>query len=102
MPLNLIYAVDTSLLNKIDPTLSSSYHELEQSEALEWFSANKLKLNIDKTTKIKFSLTKSVNLTNNVKSAYFLGFHPDPKLSWTTHGEVTARKMTKNIFLTSV
>ena len=66
MPLNLIYAVDTSLLNKIDPTLSSSYHELEQFEALEWFSANNLKLNIDANIKIKFSLKKSESLTNNV------------------------------------
>ena len=72
----------------IVPTRSFSYHELEQS-----------KIKPRQNYKNQVYPKKSENLTSNVTSAYFLGFHLDSKLCWTTHGEVTTRKIAKNIFL---
>lgn len=72
----LMYADDTSFL------LNPSKGQLEQvlGEATEWFGANNLKINVDKTQSLSFS-TKM----RDKQSLKFLGICLDSSLSWKEH-----------------
>jgi hypothetical protein len=105
LPLSLksssgLYADDTTVKNKVTTYESIPIiHESALNEALEWFQANKLCLNVHKTQNMLFSLRKTETPENFQTSANFLGLHIDPKLCWSIHGDSVAEKVSKNIFL---
>ena len=86
-----------------DTTLLASHHNIRylqfcvESELLvvqDWFRANKLTLNIEKTSVMVFSkhmMKHQIKITLNsvtvpqVQSTKFLGVWIDDKLNWSTH-----------------
>ena len=73
-----------------------------------WFKANKLSLNIDKTSYILFrnrgkKVKNNLNINidgvniNQVTSAKFLGLYIDEQLTWTNHIRHISSKISKNI-----
>jgi len=81
----------------------------ELMSASDWFKANKLSLNLNKTNYIIFrSNKKPIPNTNNmvlidnttipqVSSTKFLGVHIDQHLKWKTHIDEISKKIKKNI-----
>ncbi len=77
--------------------------------ASDWFKANKLSLNLNKTNYIIFrstnkqisSTTKEINIDNviipRVASTKFLGVYVDQHLKWNIHIEEISKKISKNI-----
>ena len=73
--------------------------------ASDWFQANKLSLNLNKTNYIIFrSIKKPIPNTNNmalidnttipqVSSTKFLGVHIDQHLKWKTHIDEISKKI---------
>lgn len=110
----LIYVNDISgaiggldLLLFADDTLTLGYgsdeiqlqRSLEDAQLglLQWFAANDLDANMDKTAKIMFSHRK---LTfNNPGNLKYLGVVLDPALSWESHVDYLAKKIAKHSFL---
>lgn len=70
------------------------------SELNDWFAANKLSLNINKTEKILFSL-RDLGPDDEARSdaVRFLGVHLDTTLVFEEHINVVSKKITKAIFL---
>ena len=106
-----LFADDTTILcsNKDFDIL---YHEIEIDLAnlIDWFNANKLSLNIEKTNYILFKAKNSnfsakrelsiVNkVINNVTQTKFLGLYIDDKLSWNKHINNLITKLIKNTYL---
>jgi hypothetical protein len=83
---SILFADDTTL---IDSSLNSTHlHQIMREtelKALNWFEANKLNLNNEKTTKIVFSTSSSYE-TQETK---FLGVVLDSHLTWDAHVEYT-------------
>ena len=97
---SVLYADDTTLLNKLISDVAPDMVSAEaQSEAFDWFTANNLVLNVDKSTTMIFTLKKVEIPPSFQSNTNFLGFSLDSKLSWVSHGENTAKKISKNIFL---
>ena len=107
----ILFADDTTILcsNKDFDIL---YHEIEIDLAnlIDWFNANKLSLNIEKTNYILFKAKNSnfsakrelsiVNkVINNVTQTKFLGLYIDYKLSWNKHINNLITKLIKNTYL---
>ena len=84
----------------------------ELSHLNDWFCANKLSLNTDKTKYVLFHKAKSKDslplvlpdlFINDVKiksenSLKFLGVMIDENLTWKTHVELVEKKISKNSF----
>ena len=104
-----LFADDTTLI-KSDESLQALELNVNQNLKLanDWFTANKLTLNVGKTKVMLFShriVTEPTNFTiNNIKieqvgEAYkekftkFLGFHLDENLSWKYHIEEIRKKL---------
>ena len=94
----VLFADDTTTLVS-NKNLQTMKAEVEQGLAdLEsWFTANKLKLNMDKTEKMIISLRRHDE--PNPQQIKFLGVFLDPKLTFKAHIENTAKKLAKTIFL---
>ena len=94
---------------------NSSYNELfqivntELSNISDWFKANKLSLNINKTNYILFSTPRkplppalpilsidSIEIPQ-VRTTKFLGIYVDQHLTWNEHIDQIANKIAKNI-----
>ena len=107
----ILFADDTNVFYS-----HKSYHTLVQtinSELIsiaEWFCANRLSLNLEKTNYILFrshkkmcppsdSLQLSINGTfiSQVNSAKFLGVHIDQHLTWNDHIKNISAKIAKNV-----
>ena len=110
-----LFADDTTLL-KADESLQTLELNVNQNLKLanEWFTANKLTLNVGKTKVMLFShrvVTEQTNFSiNNTKieqvgeaykekSTKFLGFHLDEKLSWKYHIEEIRKKATSGAYI---
>jgi hypothetical protein len=93
---SILFADDTTL---IDSSLNSTnLHQIMREtelKALNWFEANKLNLNNEKTTKIVFSTSSSYE-TQETK---FLGVVLDSHLTWDAHVEYISGKLNKAIYL---
>lgn len=94
---SVLFADDTSLI-----TGDSNYENLLQAnnctikKAENWFSANNLLLNKDKTQKIVFSNNRYFN--NNV-CVSILGMHLEPALNGSSHISYISKKLSGIIFL---
>ena len=110
-----LFADDTTLI-KSDESLQALELNVNQNLKLanDWFTANKLTLNVGKTKVMLFShriVTEPTNFTiNNIKieqvgEAYkekftkFLGFHLDENLSWKYHIEEIRKKASSGAYL---
>jgi hypothetical protein len=105
-----LFADDTSILvtdknhcalkDKVTGTLS---------HIANWFAANKLVLNINKTNIINFALKQSANpllavsfdnmVMNEVPEIKFLGIQIDNKLNWKSHVEYILPNLSSAIFV---
>jgi len=110
-----LFADDTTLI-KSDESLQALELNVNQNLKLanDWFTANKLTLNVGKTKVMLFShriVTEPTNFTiNNIKieqvgEAYkekftkFLGFHLDENLSWKYHIEDIRKKASSGAYI---
>ena len=94
----VLFADDTTIIDiNSDYEILTHNMEISQNLALNWFIANSLKLNEDKTDRMVFTLKhQQINNPNSVK---FLGIILDPTLKWNEHVNFTCRKLAKNLFL---
>ena len=111
----ILFADDTNLFHS-----SKSISDLQQvlnhemSALSEWFKANRLSLNIDKTSYILFCAGNARSIPQHsfelfiesfkvkqVESCKFLGVYLDEKLTWKTHIEQITSKMSKAIGIIS-
>ncbi|WP_411026860.1 hypothetical protein, partial [Salmonella sp. s55044] len=77
----------------------------------DWFAANKLSLNIDKTNYVAFNTSRTFNWDKDIKmggkilkqvyTTKFLGVHIDHKLSWCDHISIVCNKVAKNVGILS-
>lgn len=95
----LLYADDTTLLGA-GPDLRELRENCRnmQSNAEMWFSANKLKLNENKTVTMISSTKNLSNLDNNPGFVKFLGINLDPKLTWNAHGNLLAESLARTTY----
>jgi hypothetical protein len=112
LPANLdqpttIYADDTSICVR-SHNLDNLQHDVNQTlvKIVDWFEANKLVLNVEKTNIVIFSPTNLITLrfTCNSKivqatnSCKLLGITIDYQLSWYSHIESLSVKLNKSVF----
>lgn len=93
-----LFADDTTITVKgtnLDDALRLS--ECAQSVANDWFKANFLKLNADKTNTVIFSL-RDINCINPERTK-FLGIYVDPTLNWSPHVVSVSHKISKLTYL---
>ena len=109
----ILFADDTNLFyshNNVKELFRTMNAEL--SHLNDWFCANKLSLNTDKTKYVLFHKAKSKDnlplvlpdlFINDVKiksenSLKFLGVMIDENLTWKAHVELVEKKISKNSF----
>lgn len=99
---SILYADDTTMVNKAPSAqIACTVNATAQSTALEWFTANNLTLNINKTVNMLFSHKNDAAPPSFDQTVKFLGMNLDSKLRWNIHGENVAKEISKNIFLLS-
>lgn len=93
---SVIYADDTTLMctNK-DLNQLQANMEFSQQKAYEWFWANKLCCNTDKTQCLTLGLAHTVDF-NSVK---LLGIYIDSKLNWSLHISNICKKVSRVSYL---
>lgn len=95
----ILFADDTTALNT-----NFSIEELKREVTVthkninEWFLANSLKLNEDKTQSLTFSLRHRDPAEQNETGIKFLGVYLDPALTWEQHINNLTTKLAKNIY----
>lgn len=95
----ILFVDDTTLaLKSSDPYSLLELSRVLRSRALNWFSVNGLCVNEDKTQELMFSLRKHDVVTGEADSVRFLGVHLDSTLTWGTHIDSLAAKLSSNIF----
>ena len=106
-----MFADDTNILKSAHNTqiLIKEMNE-DANNLYNWFSANKLSLNISKTYFIVFSKSKNVKLSGlkikignteieRKETTLFLGMHIDSKLNWHEHILNLHTKISKSIYM---
>ena len=91
----VFYADDTTLISRDgdrNEALSLSEGILRETEL--WFTVNKLKINVDKTQRIAFSLS-----CDGAESAKLLGVVIDSSLKWSQHVEYLCRRLSGVLFM---
>ena len=86
----VLYADDTTILNARNSLVSLNQDASESfKKAEEWFTANKLTLNSDKTMELIFSLNRNIagKQINKSEPVKFLGLVLDGRLDWADHVE---------------
>jgi hypothetical protein len=63
------------------------------SRMIEWFAANKLILNLEKTNLMKLTIGYKDKYIEEVVSTKFLGIHLDNHLNWNNHIDQIIRKL---------
>jgi len=110
-----LFADDRNLFYS-SKSISDLQHVLNQEMAAlsEWFKANRLSLNIDKTSYILFCDSNAKRVpqpslelfiesfkVKGVESCKFLGAYLDEKMTWKTHIEEITSKMSKRVGIIS-
>lgn len=94
-----MYADDTSLVsvhkNKIDLNVVSQSLLMD---AVNWFEANGLFINKNKTQNLIVSLSSAKGL-DQTDSVILLGISIDSSLSWKSHIDIVCRRLSRVIFL---
>lgn len=91
---SVLYADDTTLLN-CNEDIESLMQQEEQAmkAAFEWFKANFLIVNSNKTESIIFSLDHRIY--KDIKPVKLLGLHLDSRLSWDDHIDHLCKKLAR-------
>ena len=93
----VLYADDTTVLTQNHNLQEAQASHVEVVGRIEnWFAANGLLLNNEKTVDLTFTLNR---LDVAQSSAKFLGFLLDSKLAWTDHGECLTKRLSSIVFL---
>ena len=104
----ILFADDTNIFFESDSNNNSFHIEVstELNKFHDWFAANKLSLNIDKTNYIAFNASRNFNWNNDitmgrdilkqVNTVKFLGVHIDHKLTWCDHISNICNKVARN------
>lgn len=93
---SVIYADDTTLFSSNRDLVELNRDIVQgQSEAISWFSSNKLLCNQDKTQSILLSLANN----HEAHSVKLLGINVDSKLNWSTHVESVCKKISRVCYL---
>jgi Reverse transcriptase (RNA-dependent DNA polymerase). len=85
----IVFADDTTLIARGDDLISNSFRA-----AQNWFSANKLKLNVSKTQSVLFSTDKRVESS----TCNLLGLTLDTRLIWSSHIDRLCSRLSSQIF----
>ena len=106
---SLLFADDTTILHSHKNLRYLKWTvETDLSNLMDWFKANKLTLNLDKTVCILFnSKAKAIKLNLNIgdyilqtsETVKFLGVWIDEKLAWTKHISLIMMKLKQNMHL---
>ena len=104
----ILYADDTSLYNKIQAPVTSPIDiNDELSGVYNWLAVNKLSLNVKKTKYMIFhAINKNIDGSvtpvqidkipiERVSNFNFLGLNLNENMSWKSHIDITANKITK-------
>ena len=105
---NLSQFADDSTITYSSKNLATTIKiiELEFLKIIEWLSANKLIINLDKTHLMLFTNKKrphtiSINvkgqIVNEITETKFLGVILDNKLSWNAHIKFISKKISKSL-----
>lgn len=92
----ILFGNDTTILKSskdLDVTNITSDPNILLAES--WLSCNKLKLNMEKTTKLIFHNWHHLNSIPNIK---FLGLNLDENLNWKHHCSIISNKISKSLF----
>lgn len=95
---SVLYADDTTLINSttcLDTLVQNENQSLKM--AFEWFKANSLIVNENKTEKILFSLNNLI--LEEKTSAKLLGIYLDSQLNWCSHVDNLCRKLSRMVCL---
>lgn len=93
----VLFADDTTLFSS-----NSNNLELNQTmtqavdEATNWFRANGLYLNDNKSQRLVFSLRHNSDINSTVK---FLGIHLDKRLTWNQHVDYVCVRLSRVVYL---
>lgn len=95
----LLFADDTTLITRgrLQNTILRDADDLLSAAAI-WFTANKLKLNEDKTQQILCTLKQDAPEIRQ-EAVKLLGFWLDPKLNWDSHVSGICTRLSRVIFL---
>ena len=106
---SILFADDTTIFYS-SPNIHIVFENIKQDLAnlTEWFRANKLSLNVNKTNYMIFSrtlhnvpdhtLTIETETIQRVESTKFLGIIIDESLSWSEHLNFTRKKISSGIY----
>ena len=84
----VLYADDTTLLSKAMTAQSAaSINRETQTIIRNWFEQNRLRLNLDKSVNIMFTLNKVTPFPVYEDTTKFLGITVDSKLDWKKRGQ---------------
>lgn len=93
----VLFADDTTLISSNRSfELVSQYSRQMLHSATNWFTANKLTLNNDKTQEIIFSLNSGLQQNSTIN---FLGITLDDRLTWSDHVKSISQKLCSTLFL---
>jgi hypothetical protein len=93
-----LFADDTTVSNaeiSMENLLLKKKYSISLTE--EWFLANRLNLNKDKTVHMMFTLKQFVGGVEYSEQTKYLGIYVDMQLTWNAHGEKMASKISRNI-----
>src|SRR6218665_179630 len=102
----ILFADDTNLLFSHESVLELVCIVNQELQLLEdWFRANRLSLNIDKTNYVAFHtvdyIQNKIHINNKIITqstvTKFLCIYMDEGLTWTQHINSTANKVAKNV-----
>ncbi len=102
----IMFADDTNIFSgSRDPQILQCTVNKEMSTLADWFQANKLSLNINKTHFMVFGNRKNITLDINidglkidqVDNTKFLGIQIDHKLNWKIHIQNLCKKLSRHI-----
>ena len=88
-------------LNSVTDAINNGLENID-----EWLKANRLSLNVEKTSYMLFSNKKSTDcpifkirnqILSNVSNAKFLGIHLDDKLSFKNHVDTLCKKLSQSL-----
>lgn len=96
----VLYADDTTLFN-CGKSLEAVTSQMDESVSLakNWFQANQLLINEEKTEQIYFSLNNSLLNKNSKNYVKLLGLHLDSQLTWLPQTTILCKRLSRVLFL---
>ena len=106
----ILFADDTTICQSSD-NIELLYHSMNDNldRLTDWFKANKLSLNINKSNYMIFPNKRHIDPSHNlsiantnidqVKSTKFLGIHIDQQLKWDVHVDSIKSKISSSLFI---